>query len=679
MQRSLQPIEPNEPDSRVNTVCLVFKTHLDLGFTDSACGVRRRYLDEFFPRAIETSVRLDRTPDRFVWTTGSYILGEALNQADSRRRRVVDRAVRAGRLAWHAMPFTLHTELADPGLLAFGMDLSRELDRRYGVVTRAGKCSDVPGHTIGAVPVFAAAGLRFLHIGVNAASPAPDVPDLFRYGPDPDREILVLYQKGGYGAVQAWPDLGVALALAHAGDNHGPPSVDQVRETYASLRRLFPQARIRAGRLDALADVLWPWRRRLPAVREEIGDTWIHGAATDPSKIAAFRELSRLRQRWLEERRLRDDDPRLRAFSRALLSVAEHTWGLDMKLTIGPDPRYAGRAFAALRRESAACRLEASWREQRAYLAQAAGVWGRTAFALETAAALRRIRPVRPPAAGRAAAPGSIETASSIAGIDPRSGALRRLVSRDSGRVFADAAHRLGTIWFEVFDARDYARFLRQYVRLTAATRAWAIPDFGKPGLETVAGLRHRRFEPVGRAVEAATVSGEPAWRCRLAMPAEAVSRYGAPPRVVATWQFCADRPEAFLVVDWFDQRACRIPCAIGCSFVPFLEAGAGWRFDKAGLPVDPRRVVARGNRRLHAVGEGVAGFDRRKRLRIETLDAPLVAPGSPALLDFHQRRPSARSGIHVVLYNNLWGTNFPLWNEGNARFRFRLLWENVV
>jgi hypothetical protein len=157
-------------------------------------------------------------------------------------------------------------------------------------------------------------------------------------------------------------------------------------------------------------------------------------------------------------------------------------------------------------------------------------------------------------------------------------------------------------------------------------------------------------------------------------MPREAVERYGAPAKWRLTWVFAVDRPQVELTVDWFDKPASRIPQAIWCSFVPRLATGANWRFDKLGHPVEPRRVISRGNRRLHAVGDGgMTAFDAKRSIRIETLDAPLVAPGRASLLDFHQRLPSAHGGAHVNLYNNSWGTNFPLWYGENARFRFRL------
>ena len=42
---------------------------------------------------------------------------------------------------------------------------------------------------------------------------------------------------------------------------------------------------------------------QLPIVQEEVGDTWIHGSASDPHKLAEYRALLRLRNRWLEQER----------------------------------------------------------------------------------------------------------------------------------------------------------------------------------------------------------------------------------------------------------------------------------------------------------------------------------------------------------------------------------------
>jgi len=39
--------------------------------------------------------------------------------------------------------------------------------------------------------------------------------------------------------------------------------------------------------------------------------------------------------------------------------------------------------------------------------------------------------------------------------------------------------------------------------------------------------------------------------------------------------------------------------------------------------------------------------------LRLTTPDAPLIAPGRPALLDFHDTLPDPQGGVHVNLYSS--------------------------
>ena len=64
-------------------VHLIFKTHLDVGFTDFAANVIANYFNFYIPKAIELAEGLRRSgsPDRFVWTTGSWLIYEYLEQA----------------------------------------------------------------------------------------------------------------------------------------------------------------------------------------------------------------------------------------------------------------------------------------------------------------------------------------------------------------------------------------------------------------------------------------------------------------------------------------------------------------------------------------------------------------------------------------------------------------------
>lgn len=161
--------------SLVRRVHLVFKTHLDLGFTDFARNVAETYFEQYIPQAIAAAQELRRADgtERFVWTTGSWLIYEYLERAAPDKRAALEQAILDGDIAWHGLPFTTHSELMDSDLFCFGISLSQELDARFGKRTVAAKMTDVPGHTRGIVPLLAKAGIRFLHIGVNAASTPP--------------------------------------------------------------------------------------------------------------------------------------------------------------------------------------------------------------------------------------------------------------------------------------------------------------------------------------------------------------------------------------------------------------------------------------------------------------------------------------------------------------------------
>jgi hypothetical protein len=51
-------------------------------------------------------------------------------------------------------------------------------------------------------------------------------------------------------------------------------------------------------------------------------------------------------------------------------------------------------------------------------------------------------------------------------------------------------------------------------------------------------------------------------------------------------------------------------------------------------------------------------------------LDSPLTALGKKKMLQFDDRFEDPAGGLHFNIYNNIWGTNFPLWYEEDGRSR---------
>ncbi|MEO2039987.1 MAG: DUF5054 domain-containing protein, partial [Martelella sp.] len=102
---------------RQPTIHLVFKTHLDIGFTDHAERVRRQYHEVFIPQALTTAEHFHREdPERpaFVWTTGAWLIWDHLTPRSAAEVERLERAIRNGLIRWHGLPFTTHSELMSP-------------------------------------------------------------------------------------------------------------------------------------------------------------------------------------------------------------------------------------------------------------------------------------------------------------------------------------------------------------------------------------------------------------------------------------------------------------------------------------------------------------------------------------------------------------------------------------
>ena len=183
---------------KITKIHVIFKTHLDVGFTNFAARVVENYFTYYIPSALELAkkLRLANHPERFIWTTGSWLIFDYLERANPAQRASMEEAILAGDIAWHGLPFTTHSELMDGSLFRYGLSLSHTLDIRFGKHTIAAKMSDVPGHTRAIVPLLAEAEITFLHIGVNGASTPPAVPPLFVWRNPSGAEVIVMVHKG---------------------------------------------------------------------------------------------------------------------------------------------------------------------------------------------------------------------------------------------------------------------------------------------------------------------------------------------------------------------------------------------------------------------------------------------------------------------------------------------------
>ena len=658
----------------VKTVYLIFKCHFDVGFTDTQAGVMQTYFGKYFPEAMDTAAHLRHAngPERYVWTVGSWLMSQYLEQADATQRKRVEEAVAAGDLVWHGLPFNWQSEMLDESLLEAALGFSAALDRRFGTRTLGAKLTDVPGHTRGLVGPLARAGITFLNIGVNPASTPPDVPSFFRWR-DPDgAEIMVMYQPD-YGGTLVVPGSELAVSIQVRGDNSGIHSLTEIKEIYAELRTRFPDARIVATGLNTMAAALEPLRSTLPVVTTEIGDTWIYGCASDPVKIACFRELSRLRREWIAAGKLKAGSVDDRAWIAWLLLAPEHTWGCDIKTVLSDWNIYTPAELHAARSRPNFKKVEATWAEKR-HNNERAVVALPSSLRLEARDRLARLVPVRPAMDGLTPFAGAqeIETAHFIVALDPATGALCRLRDRRTGREWASPTQPLALFSYQTFSSADYQRFLKQYITIKDW---WPPQDFGKPGLEKYPvqsqlwyPQRHESF--VGRTGNAHRL----VTTLTMPDPGHAKDQIAWPAQITLEWTLPDADPSLHLQLQWFDKPANRLSEALWLSFAPTAPDPCGWQLEKLNHAVEPGDVVKNGARGLHAVTRDIIYRDEDGGLVLETYDASLVAPGKRSLLNFDNALPDMRvGGVHINLFNNTWGTNYVMWLDDAMRFRFVL------
>ncbi len=632
----------------IRKVLIIFKTHLDIGFTDFSANVRKKYFEEFIPNAIKVSEELDRIGGeaRFKWTTGSWLIYEYLKSADDEARDRLVKAIENGGICWHGLPFTTHTELMRRELFEYGLSLSGRLDAQFGKKTIAAKMTDVPGHTKAMIPLLKNAGTEMLHIGVNPASAVPDVPQIFRWQADSGEAVNVIYS-GDYGELTMLGDTGVALYFAHTGDNLGSQSAKDVESIFAQLRAEFPDAELEASDLNAAAEVLREIEDTLPIVTDEIGDSWIHGTGTDPKKVSQFRALERLFAELPE-----GNDKEL--LCSGLLLIPEHTWGLDEKTHLHDNAHYSRAEFEARRNEPDYRKMEASWAEQRNFMYSAVEKLSveakKKAELLLNEAEKEYIntstfRQVHPH--------GIIKNKNCEISFNEQ-GEIEQLIL--NGRKIADKNHLLCSLLYEKFSYENYLTFHKRYNRIEVD---WAWQDFTKPNMNE-ASSEYRCYTPDAEIY----YNGEK-FVVAYSFCDEARKLYGAPEKAQLLIEFAEN--EVLFDLAWFNKPANRIAEAFWFGFSPIAD---GRKISKLSALIDPQHVVSRGNRNLHATDRGVYW----NGLAVEAVDSALVSPQKPCVLEYPNEIPTEKDGVYFGLYNNLWGTNFPMWYDENSRFRFKLI-----
>lgn len=684
------------------TVHVIYKTHFDYGFTDHAEDVLSRYMTQYIPAAVETALALNKNANepKFIWTLGAFLVDYYLQNATEAEQSIMKKAIKSGSIVWHGLPYTFHSELADPQTFDFALSISKKLNQQFQRKTIAAKMTDVPGHTKAIIKPLAQAGIKFLHIGVNGASAVPDVPRVFRWRDDEGYEIIVAYD-GDYGQSLEIEGFNHVLHFCHTHDNRGPQNALETQKLFEAIQTSRPNDYVIASTLDDYAKALESIQHMLPLVTDEIGDSWIHGVASDPYKVAAYRALMRLRSKWIKQDSFKNFEHALSVFDFELMSIPEHTWGMDIKRHLFDFKNYEKAAFKKAREIDLVdadasfpahhamqsitipelaytskswdnrrySLYEHSWAEKRAHIDKAIDALPKP-LKQEAKLSVDSLRPETPRLhegsfleyVGKTLTLGDFKVR---IGSD---GAICYLEAFD-GSVFADAQHPLAHLHYEAIGHEQYNEWWKNYTRNIAVNHVWCYGDFGKPGLELVTPKRtSKNYDPIVIDTKLTRSKDSDELTISLRFDEDAYANEGAPKWAKITYQFGSS---IGIEVDWYNKEANRMPEAIWLTFNPFVSSHA--TLSKIGTPIDPSHIVENGGTMTHAVTKDIILGNNAKHVKLETYDAAVVALGTPEILHYKSRKPSFEGGIHFNLFNNVWGTNFVMWYEDNARFRFTL------
>lgn len=633
----------------VKKVHIIFKTHLDVGFTDLSSTVEQRYISEFIPKAISVAkeLRESGSKERYVWTTGSWLIWSFLQQASPADIQELESAIRRGDIVWNGVPYTVESESMSKEHFEAILKLSALLDKRFNKKTIAAKMTDVPGHTRSIIPLLKNAGIGFLHIGVNPASVVPDVPEICRWRDTDGSEILLMYQKD-YGSDIVLPDGLTAMVVAFTGDNHGPHITEQVKSIYASIQQRYPNAELLASTLSDVAKDMETLKELVPIVTTEIGDTWIYGYGSSPIQMARYRAVSRLYSDWIKENRLNPDSKEALEFAINLGLVTEHTWGLDVKTHLKHWDKYEFDAFQQARKLPEFENIEKSWYEKEAHIDKAIACLPAN-LQIEAKQVLASIgNPVKPKLK-RNNAPETIT----------KEGALN--INQDNFNMVT------GKLVYQSFSIDDFNRFRDTYITQPVD---WAFRDFGKPGLENIK-ARSISVKPTLQKCNHETGTTNEI-TCKLSFPkTNDIDARVLPEEIYTHYKFDATGRSIDVSVTLINKPANRLPEAYWFSFLPRQIEQI--LVEKTGKPVNVLDVVTGGNRQMHAIDRFVDIKTTAGTIRISSQDALLVAIGERNLLNYSTKLPDIQKGIHFCLFNNVWGTNFRMWFEGSITYRFRI------
>lgn len=671
----------------IKKIILVFKTHFDIGFTDLAANVIDNYATSMLDQVLETcEATADMGRQRYVWTMPSWPLSVMLERSSGDRRKRLEKLMEQGQIVWHALPFTSHFDFCGLEDYRYGFTFARQLSRQWNKpFPISAKMTDVPGHGAMLPSLLAEAGVRFLHLGSNEFLKPPKVPDLFFWEAPDGKRVLTMYSKGyGSGPIppEDWP-YSTWMALMHTHDNCGPQSADMIRGMVEKLEKKYPGAEIVCGTMDEFCqDLEREDLSRVPVIRKDLADTWIHGVGSYPGQVRTVRQVRRtmkvLEERYRQKKETcsqemcRQAEDLIRECYENLMLFGEHTWGLDVKTWMDPERAYHQEEFLKQKESAQGKRMEASWKEQADRAARAEDACRRFCQLLEGSGR----QDARKPEGGSEncrqqenglwqSGDGIVESQGYRLKFAPDTGEILSLEDKRTGSLLLSARRGMPAVYYRYdrYGIEDMTRYLRKMARRFSD---WGVRDNGKdnypecdhrtviPTLERWEIKEDRLFLIYGNRRDEDT--------------------YGNARQVTLAFRLGEEQVELEVQLKAKDAS----PYTESGSLVMNLPMNYPvYGINKNGYVLNPETDIADwGNHALYCLENFVTAGDRadsgqKRNVCVVTADAPLVALGETGIYRFRKKYKAKQPALYFNLFNNMWGTNFPQWMEGDFSFRF--------
>jgi hypothetical protein len=389
-----------------------------------------------------------------------------------------------------------------------------------------------------------------------------------------------------------------------------------------------------------------------------------------------YREAARAYAICLNSGQCDPHDPRVLGFTRLLIKLPEHTWGLP---GLDDSVNFTNEQFHAAIAAGEPAYLDAlnSYQEQRyiatreglRYLADhplAANISARMAALVPSVPDTSSLSPV---SSDDWTTPLSFSTPAGFVTLafDGTTGAIAS--ANIAGVEWADEAHLLAQYVYKTYNDTDY--------------KAQGTCCYGEDGRQKIANPQQTTTTPMMTGMWVDSTTAPTLAVISMSMPDLQHTYYGAPATLWLSVRVNADASVS-LDLQAFNKTATRLGEAHFAHFLPVPQAGDYvWKMDKIGSWVDPLDTVENGSQHQHGVRNGVAYLSSSapasKFLAIDTLDATVVNPATaaqPASMFPQPLTPLVGPvlGFDVQLLQNAFSTNTPLFSwEAAYRWRFTL------